>query len=136
MSDGFAIFVPGSPVAWSRTSRGMGARTSGKYASFTPPKQRAAAAAIGWRYRHGNGRLFDGPVHLHVVANYPRPKSHKGKNMPHWKTSKPDIDNIIKLAADSLNKIAWNDDAQVVCASGMKIYSDVPGLAIEIEPLA
>ncbi|MFC4014628.1 RusA family crossover junction endodeoxyribonuclease [Nonomuraea purpurea] len=33
-----------------------------------------------------------------------------------------DVDNLLKLVLDGLNKIAWHDDAQVVELSGRKIY--------------
>jgi Holliday junction resolvase RusA-like endonuclease len=39
-------------------------------------------------------------------------------------TGKPDIDNIAKLVADSLNKIAWKDDSQIVEMILQKSYSD------------
>lgn len=41
-------------------------------------------------------------------------------------TKKPDTDNVLKVIADSLNQIAYKDDAQVVDASVRKFYSRNP----------
>lgn len=41
-------------------------------------------------------------------------------------TKKPDIDNILKIIADSLNTVAWRDDAQLVAATVRKFYSETP----------
>lgn len=47
-------------------------------------------------------------------------------------TGKPDGDNICKAALDSLNKIAWNDDAQIVMLQTSKKYDEWPRLRISI----
>jgi Holliday junction resolvase RusA-like endonuclease len=51
-----------------------------------------------------------------------------------WPTKKPDADNILKLAADSLNGLAYVDDKQIVSAVIHKFYSDRPRLEINIVP--
>lgn len=48
---------------------------------------------------------------------------------------KPDADNIIKVVADALNKVAYRDDADLVQVSLEKFYSRQPRLEIEIESL-
>jgi len=125
-----SFFVPGIPTAWARTASYEGRR-------LTPAKQRAAMNTVGFYYANGKNPVFAGPLHVGVIATYPRPKKHKpGKLWPEWKSSRPDIDNILKLVADGLNGVAWYDDAQIVSVSGNKIYGDTPGLSIEIRPLA
>jgi Holliday junction resolvase RusA-like endonuclease len=47
-------------------------------------------------------------------------------------TKKPDADNILKVVADSLNQIAYKDDAQIVTASIKKLFSLQPRLEIAI----
>lgn len=37
---------------------------------------------------------------------------------------KPDADNIIKIIADALNGVAYNDDKQIVMCSCGKYYTD------------
>ena len=51
-------------------------------------------------------------------------------------TTKPDNDNILKIVADSLNQIAYKDDAQVVDAQIRKFYSRRPRVAVVIRPAA
>lgn len=48
---------------------------------------------------------------------------------------KPDIDNIIKSIADSLNGIAYKDDAQVVEVIAKKFYSNKPRVEVTIESI-
>ena len=47
-------------------------------------------------------------------------------------TKKPDFDNISKVIADSLNGIAYKDDAQIVSAIFQKYYSDEPRVEVTI----
>lgn len=51
-----------------------------------------------------------------------------------YHTAKPDIDNLFKGVADSLNGIMWEDDG-LICEVGKqrKVYGLRPGIEIEIE---
>lgn len=51
-------------------------------------------------------------------------------------TKKPDLDNVIKAIADSLNGIAYKDDAQIVEVVSKKFYSKRPRVEVTIEDLA
>ena len=48
---------------------------------------------------------------------------------------KPDLDNIAKMILDSLNKIAYKDDNQIVRLVIEKFYSEEPRVEIEITEL-
>ncbi len=50
-------------------------------------------------------------------------------------TKKPDLDNIYKVVADSLNKVAYHDDSQIVSGSIEKHYSEEPRIEVSIEEL-
>lgn len=50
-------------------------------------------------------------------------------------TKKPDIDNILKSVLDSLNKVAFYDDTQIVMIMCSKFYSDMPRMKIFIDKL-
>ncbi len=50
-------------------------------------------------------------------------------------TGKPDVDNTLKLLADSLNKIVWRDDSQLVDVTVIKRYGREPGAVLEIGTL-
>lgn len=47
-------------------------------------------------------------------------------------TVKPDLDNYEKSFFDSLNKILWKDDCQLVMQLSRKVYSDHPRIEVEV----
>lgn len=47
-------------------------------------------------------------------------------------TKKPDADNVIKVIADSLNQVAYRDDAQIVDTMFRKFFSDKPRIEVSI----
>ena len=50
-------------------------------------------------------------------------------------TKKPDWDNIGKVVSDSLNQIAYRDDAQIVDSQVRKFYSRLPRIEIIISEI-
>ena len=48
---------------------------------------------------------------------------------------KPDSDNILKSACDSINGVVWVDDVQAVDTRVTKVYSERPGLTIVVETI-
>lgn len=91
----------------------------------------------------GEARFEDGSMlDLRVVAYYPIPSSKSKKQQRLMEdgvirpTTKPDSDNILKIVADSLNQIAYKDDAQVVDAQIRKFYSRRPRVVVSIRPAA
>lgn len=46
---------------------------------------------------------------------------------------KPDIDNIAKIILDALNKLAFNDDNQIIKLNIEKIYSEEEKVYIKVE---
>lgn len=50
-------------------------------------------------------------------------------------TKKPDFDNIGKVVCDSLNGLAYHDDAQVVDAQVRKFYSEDPKVIVSISDI-
>ncbi len=90
---------------------------------------------MAWAYKKACGayRFPKGTyVDMRVIAYLPIPKSTSkvkrakmltGEIRP---TVKPDFDNIGKLIADALNKVAYDDDKCIVDAQVRKFYSDHP----------
>lgn len=87
-----------------------------------------------------------GPVFVDVVFYFARPKSHYvgnnpakalRKDAPLYHTSKPDRDNLDKAVLDALTQLGgfWRDDAQVCSGIIAKMYSDQPGVHVEISQL-
>ena len=69
---------------------------------------------------------------MSVKAYYPIPKSTSKKKRIQMlqgillPDKKPDIDNILKCVADSLNTIAYDDDKQIVHMDIEKYYGEEP----------
>ena len=109
--------------------------------SYTPKTTVDLEQLIGWECKKAMSMdLMDlpleGPVWLTVEATFAYPKafSRKQRENTHWKTSKPDLDNIVKLV-DALNGIAWADDAQVARLDCKKVYGEKQGLLISFGEL-
>lgn len=91
-------------------------------------------------YRNQSGVRFpdNAMLDVRVMAYYTIPKSiskKKRQAMLDHKvrpTKKPDFDNIGKVICDSLNGIAYRDDAQIVDAQVRKFYSDTPRVVVII----
>lgn len=88
-------------------------------------------------------KMLQGPIKASIEAYYTIPKS-KSKNVKAQMekgiirpVKKPDVDNIAKAVFDSLNGIAYKDDAQVVELSMSKYYAEngfVKVMLEEMEP--
>jgi len=85
---------------------------------------------------------LEGPIAAKVDILCPIPASWSKKHkesvlsgVANYVTSRPDLDNYIKFVFDVLNKIAYNDDSQIVSLSSKKIYSKTPGVTIEISKI-
>jgi len=76
---------------------------------------------------------IEGAIKLTLTFASIKPKS-KPKKIKHW-TTRPDLDNFIKLVKDALNKIFWVDDSQIVEVQAKKIYDINSYTEVEIEPL-
>lgn len=81
----------------------------------------------------------DVPLDVRITAYYAIPKSASKKKAQLMRErrirpmKKPDFDNIGKIVCDSLNDIAYHDDAQVVDAQVRKFYSDDPRVVVTIQ---
>lgn len=81
-------------------------------------------------YQEQCGKFIDGPVKARIEVYYKIPKSYTKKRVQAIRTGlemplkKPDSDNIAKIVLDSLNKIAFDDDAQVVELTVVKRWTE------------
>jgi Holliday junction resolvase RusA-like endonuclease len=77
---------------------------------------------------------------IRVVQKMPGPASWKRKQkLGHWSSTKPDLDNVLKLIADSLIGIGFVDDRQVARAVVQKRIGDqgeAPCVEVELGPMA
>ena len=78
-------------------------------------------------------------LRLEVVAFYKIPRSDSKRRRAEKlsnsirPTKKPDADNIMKIIADGLNKVAYHDDKQIVSCSVEKFYSENPRVEVTIK---
>lgn len=110
--------------------------------AYTPSKTKKWEAAFAAHYAALSKRKpLDVPCSVVINARFSLPKSYHKKRSkvsasPH--VSKPDLDNIVKIALDALNGVAWTDDKLIVevaadkwtLAQGEEGYVDVT-----VEPL-
>ena len=103
-------------------------------------KHRIQAAAF--EALHGRWPRWSGPINLAVVEyrEIPISWSFKKRNAALTGTlrpiSRPDIKNIIWLCEDSLNKLVFIDDSQIVSYDGTaKYYGELPRLEITVTRL-
>jgi len=91
---------------------------------------RATVAAYADEAMEGREKLA-GPLELCVTFYFPRPNSHygTGKNAdrlkssaPHWHTSKPDTDKLVRAIGDSLTGRVCRDDSQISSLKIKKLY--------------
>lgn len=94
-------------------------------------------------YRQQSGVRFpdDAMLDVRIFAYYSIPKSVSKKKRQAMldkrirPTKKPDFDNIGKVICDSLNGIAYRDDAQVVDSMVRKFYGEIPKVVVTIEEI-
>jgi Holliday junction resolvase RusA-like endonuclease len=80
----------------------------------------------------------DAMLDMRIKAYYSIPKSKSKKTKTKMlegvirPTKKPDMDNVVKIIADSLNNVAYRDDTQIVDCQCRKFYSDIPRVEVRI----
>lgn len=81
-------------------------------------------------YQQQCGKHYEGPIRANITAYYKVPKSYTKKKIQairdgeDFPTKKPDSDNVAKIILDSLNKIAYDDDSQVVDLRVLKRWTE------------
>lgn len=130
------ITVPGDPVGKGRPRF---VRATGR--TYTPEStsRYENLVRITFATKYPDHVPIDNPIELTIRAFFSIPKSWTKKRTAeasrggYPKTSKPDVDNIIKSVCDGLNGVAWTDDARIHRISASKEYSDQPRVEIRID---
>ncbi|MEY2703409.1 MAG: hypothetical protein RLY43_2048 [Bacteroidota bacterium] len=101
---------------------------------YTPANTVAAEQQLKIAFQSAVNRLdirpffpLNSPITILIKFYFIKPKSSKNK----YPIVKPDLDNLIKLC-DSLNGIAWNDDAQIIDITAQKRYDKIERTEITI----
>lgn len=136
-----SLFIAGDPVAKGRPRVTV---RNGRAWAYTPRKTEVAEKAIRAlaQIEMRGKKPVEGPVCLTYTATLPIPKSWPKKKraaaiagsvLP---TTKPDLDNAIKLLADSLIGVAYAGDQQIVAMVAFKRYGERPGIDVEVAEIA
>ena len=129
------FIVLGTPTAKGRP------RMTRQGHTYTPQKTVMYENLVRLEYQRQCGSFqFDRDALLDVrmIAYYPIPKSvsqKKRQMMADHRMKRPDVDNVCKSILDSLNQIAYHDDAQVVDCQVRKFYGDTPKVVVTIEEI-
>lgn len=136
MSEPLVFIIPGDPVGKGRPRV---TRTGHVYA---PGKTRAAEEHVKTlaMVAMAGVRAFEGPVIVSITAFYEVPASWpnlrqrlaiSGAESP----GKPDLDNVVKLVLDAINKTVFADDKLVVQLVARKLYGPDPHTRVTVEPM-
>ena len=133
----FTVLGPPQGKARAKTVR----LKNGASHSYTPDNTVLYENLIVTEYRRQCGKTKF-PDHemldMRIIAYYPIPASASKKKQRQMETGeirptkKPDMDNIVKVISDALNKVAFRDDSQIVDCQIRKFYSTHPRVEVTI----
>jgi len=106
------LFLMGRPTVWSRpraTIRG------GKVAMYDPKTE--DRKRVGLSLKEHFATPIEGPIKMEMTFSY---ATKDEKKWGQYKTSRGDLDNLVKFPLDALNKIAYADDSQVCVIMAVK----------------
>ena len=92
-----------------------------------------------FKMKYPRYEMLEGRLSINIIAYLKIPKSTskaKVEEMLENKispTKKPDIDNIIKIVLDAMNKFAFKDDTQVTKLEVEKKYAETSKIYVKIE---
>jgi Holliday junction resolvase RusA-like endonuclease len=119
--------------------RGKGRPRFARGRTYTPEATRNAEAWVrSCASQAWPAAPLDGALGIRLEIGVPVPASWSKKRqvlaldgliLP---TSKPDLDNQLKLIGDACNGILWRDDAQIVTATVSRRYVEVPAALLTV----
>ena len=108
--------------------------------AYTPKETISYENWVRFCYKEQGGKHLTGAIRARITAYYKIPKSYTKKRVQaikeglEYPQKKPDADNIAKIILDSLNKIAYEDDSQIIELTVLKRYTeDVERVELELE---
>lgn len=120
------LTVEGDPVSWARP------RFNGRR-GFSASKQANAKTDLQWLLTEAWGKrdpIARGiAVAINLEFHFRAPRK---MDIGNYKTTKPDIDNLLKLVLDAANGIVWWDDGQVVQTTVTKLYAEKAATVIKL----
>ena len=99
--------------------------------AVTPEKTRLYEALIRDSWTYGK---MEGPIIVSMKFTFEIPKSYSKKKRSELlyrpKTTKPDLDNLVKAVLDGLNGTAFDDDSRIHRIMAIKEYGDEPRVVV------
>ena len=149
MSQRLTIEIPIRAVPGSNTKRGFVNPKTGRVIIADKAKGKAAYTAALRMFAEqavndSKWTRIEGAVLLILEFFYLRPKGHFGTgrnagivkpSAPEFKTTKPDLANLLKPTEDALKGIVWRDDSQVVRTILNKDYGEKELVRIQVAEL-
>lgn len=108
---------------------------------ITPTKTRQYEARLAAEWVRKYPTSVAEPVSVNLVFYLPTPTSWSKKKKELAErgiirpTSRPDVDNLVKIILDGLNGVAFLDDKQVVELYASKWYSENPRTEVKVTEL-
>lgn len=92
----------------------------GHAVAYTTREEREYEAMVAREYVAQGGVMHEGPISVRIDTFRALPKGRPKRVESEPDVHKPDVDNCCKAILDSLNGVAWADDAQVTSLSVTK----------------
>lgn len=118
------VILPIRPVAKARPRLGRNGN------AYTPRKTKAFEEDVARLYRGAGGRMFNGALAVNVEFVY---RTNEKRKLYTEKTTRPDIDNLLKALFDGLNGVAWADDSQIVYINARKSWGEYNAIKLIVE---
>lgn len=131
------LLIPGPPTGKGRPRFAQGRTYTDKATQIAETRVQRAWEDIG------SPRLHDGPLYLRLYVGVERPQGHfkrdgslstEGLRHP-FPLRRPDLDNVVKLIADSLNGLAFKDDSQIVTVLADRSWAEHAQTVVQFEEL-
>ena len=108
---------------------------------YTPTNTKDYENLIGeyFKIKYHRNEILKGRIKVTIVAYFAVPKSTSKKDRENMllgnisPTKKPDIDNIVKIVLDALNKYVFEDDNQITKLDVEKVYAEEEKVYVAIE---
>lgn len=92
-----------------------------------------------FKVKYPHYETLEGRIKVEIIAYFAIPKATNKSQQKEMiennisPTKKPDIDNIIKIILDALNKMAFKDDSQITRLEIEKVYAEEEKIYVKIE---
>lgn len=132
MNKGIFLIIDGEPMGKQRP------RVT-KFGTHTPEKTVNYETLVKELFVINKLTKLNGYIEANITAYFSIPKSTSKKKHQLMldgilrPTKKPDLDNIAKIVLDALNKLAYDDDSQVIKLIIDKFYSDNPRVCLALK---